>query len=289
MSDHNLIVDVGMHRGDDTAFYLAKGFRVVAVEADPGLVELGRERFAQHLASGNLEIVHMAVADTTGMLLFHTSTREGWGSLDPARAGGSLGADVRSVEVRADTFDNLMKDYPTPYFVKIDIEGADAMCVEGLCRMGDVPRFVSFEADLAEPATCTALIDRLSSVGYRRFKVINQALNPTLVPPNPPREGTYVPAAFTHEMSGLFGLESPGEWCDAAATVENLQASARQQRIRTEYAATGRVWGIPLGRAHGHVQKLYNTRPVKAARAAYASARGQELGGWFDVHACLDD
>ena len=30
----DLIYDVGMHRGEDTAFYLRKGFRVVAVEAD---------------------------------------------------------------------------------------------------------------------------------------------------------------------------------------------------------------------------------------------------------------
>ena len=29
-----LAYDIGMHNGDDTAYYLAKGFRVVAVEAD---------------------------------------------------------------------------------------------------------------------------------------------------------------------------------------------------------------------------------------------------------------
>src|SRR4051812_12299597 len=41
----NLIIDVGMHDGGDTAFYLAKGFDVVAVEADPGLAQAGAERF----------------------------------------------------------------------------------------------------------------------------------------------------------------------------------------------------------------------------------------------------
>ena len=35
----DLIYDVGMHNGADTAFYLAKGFRVVAVEANPELVQ----------------------------------------------------------------------------------------------------------------------------------------------------------------------------------------------------------------------------------------------------------
>ena len=41
----DLIYDVGMHDGDDTAYYLDKGFQVVAVEANPVLVQSGRERF----------------------------------------------------------------------------------------------------------------------------------------------------------------------------------------------------------------------------------------------------
>lgn len=33
----DLIFDIGANNGDDTAFYLKKGFRVVAIEADPAL------------------------------------------------------------------------------------------------------------------------------------------------------------------------------------------------------------------------------------------------------------
>ena len=36
----DLIYDVGMHKGEDTEFYLRKGFRVIAIEADPDLVSL---------------------------------------------------------------------------------------------------------------------------------------------------------------------------------------------------------------------------------------------------------
>jgi len=35
MSD--LVFDIGMHNGDDTAYYLARGYRVVAVEANPSM------------------------------------------------------------------------------------------------------------------------------------------------------------------------------------------------------------------------------------------------------------
>jgi hypothetical protein len=47
----DLLYDVGMNNGDDTAYYLYKGFRVVAVEADPVLVEAARERFAEPSSS----------------------------------------------------------------------------------------------------------------------------------------------------------------------------------------------------------------------------------------------
>ena len=41
MFEDDLIYDVGMHRAEDTEFYLAKGFRVIAVEASPGAVRSG--------------------------------------------------------------------------------------------------------------------------------------------------------------------------------------------------------------------------------------------------------
>jgi 16S rRNA A1518/A1519 N6-dimethyltransferase RsmA/KsgA/DIM1 with predicted DNA glycosylase/AP lyase activity len=41
----DLIYDVGMNNGDDTAYYLRRGFRVVAIEADTRLVRCAAERF----------------------------------------------------------------------------------------------------------------------------------------------------------------------------------------------------------------------------------------------------
>ncbi len=49
--DSRFIIDLGMNNGDDTAFYLAKGYNVVAVEANPHLVAAARVRFAKDIAS----------------------------------------------------------------------------------------------------------------------------------------------------------------------------------------------------------------------------------------------
>ena len=46
--------DVGMHNGNDAAFYLHQGYRVVAIEADPVFVEQAKWRFAQEIREGRL-------------------------------------------------------------------------------------------------------------------------------------------------------------------------------------------------------------------------------------------
>ena len=57
------IYDVGMHNGDDTAYYLAKGAHVVAIEANPDLCALAEERFKKEIGQKFLEILNCAVSD----------------------------------------------------------------------------------------------------------------------------------------------------------------------------------------------------------------------------------
>ena len=50
--DPKLVYDVGAHRGEDTAYYLHQGFRVVGVKANPSMADHLRNRFASEIASG---------------------------------------------------------------------------------------------------------------------------------------------------------------------------------------------------------------------------------------------
>ena len=62
MPNPRLIYDFGMHKGEDTEYYLKKGFEVVSFEANPELAAHCRERFAEEIAAGRLTIVEGAVA-----------------------------------------------------------------------------------------------------------------------------------------------------------------------------------------------------------------------------------
>ena len=61
-----LIMDIGVSEGNDTAYYLAKGFDVIAVEADPKSCEKLQKRFSQMSRSESYEFLNFAASERLG-------------------------------------------------------------------------------------------------------------------------------------------------------------------------------------------------------------------------------
>ena len=76
MVDRSLIFDVGCNDGQDSDFYLKKGFRVVGVEANPALCEALKKRFAQEIAEGRFILVCEAIAEQAGEVEFYLNEIE---------------------------------------------------------------------------------------------------------------------------------------------------------------------------------------------------------------------
>ena len=78
-----LIYDVGMHVGQDTAFYLAKGFNVVAVEANPLLARAGEKKFSSFIRDGRLTILNVGIGAEAGVFPFYVNdTLSEWSSFN---------------------------------------------------------------------------------------------------------------------------------------------------------------------------------------------------------------
>ena len=61
-----LIFDIGMFDGADTRYYLNKGYKVLAVEANTVLVKRAKEiLFNEHINNGDLTILNFALTDGT--------------------------------------------------------------------------------------------------------------------------------------------------------------------------------------------------------------------------------
>jgi FkbM family methyltransferase len=202
----NLIYDLGMHEGHDTDFYLKKGFDVVAVEANPEMAQRGRKRFEDAIKAGRLTIVEAAIYEKPGTIPFYVNdTVSDWSSAY-THFGARPGTQSREIQVEAMRFGSILEKYGCPYYIKVDIEGADELVFEDLALAGALPKYISAEFGPYELAL------RAFSLGYRRFKLVNQDSNRFITLPSAPLEGRYCEYSFNGYMSGPFGEEAPGNW-----------------------------------------------------------------------------
>lgn len=200
----DLIFDLGMNQGEDSEFYLAKGFHVVAVEANPAMVAAALPRLAGH--EGRFVIEAAGLAEEAGTRPFYVNLdNDHWSSFDRGY-GTREGSRFELREVPCVTLAELIARHGVPRYMKIDIEGADRMVLRHLAALGVRPDFLSIEE-----YGVTAFED-LAACGYTRFNIVPQNDKSWQVPPQPPREGGHVARAFTGKDSGLFGRELPGPW-----------------------------------------------------------------------------
>lgn len=175
----DLIIDVGLNVGQDTAFYLSRGFRVLAVEADPFLANEGRKKFSAQIEDGSLEILNVGIADQDGTADFWIcEEKPEFNSLHQAIAARDSYSHTR-IQIPVMRFSRIIEKYGVPHFLKIDIEGNDILCLDALSA-STLPTYLSVESECpVEEGSSTVeeglrTLEKLYSLGYRKFKLIDQ-------------------------------------------------------------------------------------------------------------------
>jgi FkbM family methyltransferase len=263
--DSSLIIDVGAYDGSDTAYYLHCGYRVVAIEANPELAVQMERRFHPEVADGRLQVLNVGISDEAGESDFWISeTNDQWGSFSKLIAT-RRGATVRQhpLRVRCLRLCDILHDAGTPYFLKMDIEGNDAVGLESL-TMDIAPQYISVEFAHGMEMR---LLEDLEALGYGRFKLLNQItftdkrpiFNDEIgfrvmrkvcrkIPPLRPliRTVAYrsdfddIPAKhdwqFPEGSSGPFGEETYGKWMNRNEILD------RFKRLRREYDKASEIF-----------------------------------------------
>jgi len=214
-----VVMDLGMNNGDDTAYYLKKGHRVVALEANPVLCERARARFAAEIVSGRLRIVNAAVGAVPGRCTFHVNLdNDHWSSLDPGWAGRE-NSRTRAVEVDCVTIADLFGRYGVPLYLKIDVEGADETVLDALVDCDELPRFLSLE----DCRFGFRYLEKLAALGYRSFQLQDQSEVASRTDPS-------VVHRFEPGSSGPFGDALPEAWLDSPAIEAHYARTVRDRR-----------------------------------------------------------
>jgi FkbM family methyltransferase len=205
----DLIYDVGAHHGEDTAHYLRSGYRVIAVEANPQLADALSQRFG----GDPVVVVNAGIASREGAATFWVNDANDEHSSFDRDVGCRDGTPCHAVEVECVPFRSLLERHGVPYYLKIDIEGADGLCLNSLSP-DDLPAYISIEAHTAD------YVDRLSELGYRQFKLVDQTRHSPRVLQ---RLGL---ARFPIGTSGRFGESTRGRWQSADQVVQSWRSSS---------------------------------------------------------------
>jgi FkbM family methyltransferase len=223
MAKSNLIFDLGVNAGQDTEFYLLKGFKVVGVEANPLLHGKVWKNLASYIGRGQLTLLNIGIWSERSTLTFYTNLdNDHWSSFDPAYGcRNDTRYDVSDIECIR--IGDLLDEFGVPHYMKIDVEGADKHILSDLKNASELPRLISVEE------YGVACIDALAGLGYLGFKITPQRDKSWAVPPNPPREGRFVERHFDGYDSGLFGEEVPGNWMDYKSAREYFITNVRNE------------------------------------------------------------
>jgi FkbM family methyltransferase len=261
--EDDLIFDIGMNTGEDTDFYLRKGFRVVAVEANPVSCKAAGERFADEISAGRLTILNRAISNGRERLRFFVCrTQSAWSTASERLRDqwARQGAVFEEIAVPGMSSADLIEERGVPYYAKIDIEGFDLVCLNGFRNAGAAPDYVSVEVDFY---TVDQLIGMLSELGYCRFALVGQRgvgrLSCTIASGSP--------YAFREGCSGPFGEELHVPWED----LNSIRAKCRAV-----------IWQHKLS---GTLNWFNHFPPLERSVEWLAWSRLPLAQDWYDLHA----
>ncbi|MCC6264764.1 MAG: FkbM family methyltransferase [Bryobacterales bacterium] len=263
----DLILDVGMNDGSDTAYYLGKGYRVLAIDADPALCEKARNRFALEIEMGKLTILNVGVASEESSLTFHKNLRNAAHStFELTRVLPE--EEWEALEIRCRPLSSIIHEAGIPYYLKVDIEGYDDIAISTLTP--DIsPPFISVEL-----GNEVVTLNELNRLGYNRFKLINQVFHTT----------------SAEIQTGEFGwriLRRTGRAFPAFRTF--MRSLPYRCRPRTEwdrpYLPVGSE-GRPCGPSGPFGDETHGVwRDFQSTKRAFEAATARSSYIWWDVHA----
>jgi FkbM family methyltransferase len=130
-----IIYDLGANNGIHTLLFSQLGGKVYAFEPLPANCNEIRKN-AELNNSDNIAIQQAAVGNYSGESVFHLGLHDKQGSL--IGIGLESGTDIKVRVVTLDEF--IEQGNPHPDFIKIDIEGAESMALQGFTRQIGVKR-----------------------------------------------------------------------------------------------------------------------------------------------------
>lgn len=204
-----VIYDIGANVGLNIPYYLRKADLVIAVEANPILVNIIKNNHKEAISSGRLIVGDFVVSaeDSSAVADFFVHEANPLLSQFP-EPEDNIRSQFSKIEVYSVSVAELIARYGQPYYVKLDAEGYDTEILRAMFAHDIRPPFISAECHMAE---VFALM--LAMGGYESFKIIDGARVSSEYADHriETKEGTEV-YSFPEHSAGPFGDDIDGPW-----------------------------------------------------------------------------
>ena len=210
-----IIYDFGANNGDNIKYYIQKSDIVIAVEADPKLCDIIKNKYQNEILEKRLFIENYIV--TSGVSqnseLFYLHRERPLLNQYPKPDNKDL-HNFKPVTLPSKNIIDIIKKYGEPYYIKIDLENYDHILLENLFINNIKPPYIS-----AESMTLNTFAILVYLGNYKSFKLVNGD-DVHLVYKNKVIEtlNGKINFSFPINSAGPFGNDVNGSWY----TIENF-------------------------------------------------------------------
>lgn len=271
----NLIYDIGMHHGQDTDYYLKRGYQVIGFEANPDNAAVCREKFSAALDSGQLIIVEGAISENFSrngsggkIKFFRNKDTSFWGSAaeDFAYRNEVMGTSNEIIEVNAVDLKESFAKFGIPFYLKADIVGSETICLRALLTFENKPDYLSIRSEKVIFSKLEEEFELFEKLGYDRFQAVQQDLTDFKFEFDS-ATGEKIIHTFAEGASGIFGADLRGRW-------------KNKQKVLKDYRKIFTLYWL-----FGDYSYLIQTKKGKKLIAQLERVTRRPLPGWYDTHA----
>lgn len=177
----NLIFDIGFNDGTSSKDYLKNNYTVVGVECNPKLIKKCNIIYNKEINEGKLILIEKCISDDNDKVVkFYVDILLSvWGSTNKEIANRER--PYVEYNVKTITLKQLIEQYGTPIYCKIDIEGDDIIAIETLKDVVEKPKYISCETecvgkDMHDSITGLEVINKLKELGYTKYIIYKNSV-----------------------------------------------------------------------------------------------------------------
>lgn len=248
---------------------------MVAFEANPGNIDICKNRFASEIKEGRVVIVEGAIVDHSAEMngnktvtFYRNANTSFWGSTnkDWAARNEVMNTTNEIIEVKAVNFAKCLEQYGIPFYLKADIVGDETLCLKALSEFENRPDYLSIRSEKVIFNKLKQEFSLFEELGYNRFKAVQQDIHNWKFEYTSP-EGATILHEFGEGASGPFGEDTVGEW----KNMEEVLKDYRKIFI--------------LYQLFGDYSFLFQTKKGKKLISLFERIVHSPLPGWYDTHA----